>query len=44
MALRKEFQEYMDARTKIQTPAPWDMTTQEFRRLTLPNVDFIGVP
>lgn len=44
MALRKEFAQYLETREKMQVPAPWEMSAQEFRIRTLPNQDFIGEP
>ena len=44
MAVTKEFAEYLATREKMQIPAPWDMTREEHRILTLPNPEFIGVP
>ncbi|MEI7697628.1 MAG: alpha/beta hydrolase [Actinomycetes bacterium] len=44
MALKKEFAQYLETREKMAMPAPWQMTMEEYRFRTLPNVDFIGVP
>jgi acetyl esterase len=44
MALLKEFADYLALREKMQIPAPWEMTREEHRILTLPNPDFIGEP
>ena len=44
MALSREFAEYLALREKMQIPAPWDMTREEHRLITLPNPEFIGVP
>lgn len=44
MTLSKEFARYIEVRAKMAMPAPWDISTQEFREMTLPNLDFIGEP
>ena len=44
MALKKEFAEYVAIREKMNMPAPWEMTMEEYRFRTLPNPEFIGTP
>ena len=44
MALKKEFAEYLAIREKMNMPAPWEMTMEEYRFRTLPNPEFIGTP
>lgn len=44
MALRKEFEEYLALRERMQMPAPWEMSMEEYRYRTLPIPAFIGEP
>jgi len=44
MVLKKEFAEYLAIREKMNMPAPWEMTMEEYRFRTLPNPEFIGTP
>lgn len=44
MTLLPEFADYLQLRAKMNIPLPWETSIEEFRRLTLPNPKFIGVP
>jgi len=44
VALIPEFAEYLELRSKMNIPLPWETTLDEFRKMTLPNPKFIGIP
>ena len=44
MTLLPEFAEYLQLRAKMNIPLPWETSIQEFRKMTLPNPNFIGIP
>ena len=44
MTLQPEFADYLQLRAKMNLPLPWDVSIEEFRRMTLPNPKFIGTP
>ncbi|MEY3318247.1 MAG: hypothetical protein RL540_619 [Actinomycetota bacterium] len=44
MTLLPEFAEYLQLRAKMNIPLPWETSIQEFRKMTLPNPKFIGIP
>lgn len=42
MTLLPEFEEYLELRKRMNIPSPWEVSIEEFRRMTLPNGKFIG--
>jgi len=44
MTLLPEFADYLQLRAKMNLPLPWEVSIEEFRRMTLPNPKFIGTP
>jgi len=44
MTLLQEFADYLELRAKMNIPQPWETSIEEFRKLTLPNPKFIGIP
>lgn len=44
MTLIQEFAEYLALRGKMNLPSPWEISIEEFRKMTLPNTTFIGLP
>ncbi len=44
MVLKKEFADYLALREKMNLPAPWEISMEDFRSRTLPIRDFIGQP
>lgn len=44
MTLLPEFAEYLKLRAKMNIPSPWEVSLEEFRKMTLPNPKFIGIP
>jgi len=44
MALIREFSDYLTVRSKMNLSLPWEVPINEYRKITLPNPEFIGAP